>query len=149
MRNFLFGPPGSGGFDLASLNIQRGRDHGLANYNQMRADFGLVPFTSFNQFGGDVFGWIGLNYLYGDIDEIDAWAGMLVEDKVPGSELGGLAHKVIADQFTRLRDGDRYWYQKILTVPIQRFVDSQRLSDIVRRNTTIDQEIADDMFHVQ
>jgi len=26
VRNFLFGDPGSGGFDLASLNIQRGRD---------------------------------------------------------------------------------------------------------------------------
>ena len=26
VRNFLFGPPGVGGFDLASLNIQRRRD---------------------------------------------------------------------------------------------------------------------------
>ena len=29
VRNFLFGAPGSGGSDLVSPNIQRGRDHGL------------------------------------------------------------------------------------------------------------------------
>ena len=49
VRNFLFGPPGSGGFDLASLNIQRGRDHGLADYNQARTDLGLDPVTSFSE----------------------------------------------------------------------------------------------------
>ena len=27
IRNFLFGPPGAGGFDLVCLNTARGRDH--------------------------------------------------------------------------------------------------------------------------
>src|SRR5205814_6400638 len=47
LRNFLFGPPGAGGFDLASLNIQRGRDHGLADYNSTRLASGLPRVTSF------------------------------------------------------------------------------------------------------
>jgi hypothetical protein len=40
VRNFLFGPPGAGGFDLASLNMQRGRDHGPPTYNTVLKMFG-------------------------------------------------------------------------------------------------------------
>jgi hypothetical protein len=47
VRNFLFGPAGSGGLDLASLNIQRGRDHGLADYDTIRAAYGLARVASF------------------------------------------------------------------------------------------------------
>ena len=53
VRNFLFGPPGAGGLDLASLNIQRGRDHGLADYNTTRAALGLPRVTSFDQITSD------------------------------------------------------------------------------------------------
>src|SRR5262249_8846745 len=54
VRNFLFGPPGAGGLDLASLNIQRGRDHGLADYNTTREAYGLPRVTSFAQITSDV-----------------------------------------------------------------------------------------------
>jgi peroxidase len=46
LRSFLFVNPGKiAGLDLASFNIQRGRDHGLPDYNTLREAFGLSKHT--------------------------------------------------------------------------------------------------------
>ena len=111
VRNFLFGSPGAGGFDLAALNIQRGRDHGLADYNQTRVDFGLAWVTSFDQITSDPELAGRLEQLYGSVDNVDAWIGILAEDHVTGSSLGELGRTILIDQFSRLRNGDRFWYE--------------------------------------
>src|SRR5206468_10040851 len=80
VRNFLFGPPGAGGLDLVSLNIQRGRDHGLADYNSMRAAYGLPRVTRFDQITSDATVQGRLEALYGTVANIDAWVGALAED---------------------------------------------------------------------
>src|SRR5207248_1833447 len=77
VRNFLFGPPGAGGFDLAARNIQRGRDHGLANYNATRSAYGLPAVTSFAQITSDVSLQQRLQQLYGNVNNIDLWVGAL------------------------------------------------------------------------
>ena len=149
VRNFLFGPPGAGGFDLASLNIQRGRDHGLSDYNSVREAYGLAPRSSFAEITSDAALAAELEALYGSVDDIDLWVAGLAEDHLPGGHLGETMATIVADQFLRLRDGDRFWYQSALPAPIVRFVDKQSLSRIIKRNTSIGGELQDDVFHVQ
>src|SRR5213075_3056998 len=107
IRNFLFGPPGAGGMDLAAIDIQRGRDHGLADYNTMRQDFGLSKVTTFAQITSDPAVQAQLQSLYGTVDNIDAFVGALAEDHLPGSSVGALTSAMLVDQFGRLRSGDR------------------------------------------
>ena len=137
LRNFLFGPPGAGGFDLASLNMQRGRDHGLADYNSTRAAYGLPRVTSFAQITGNLDLQARLASLYGNVDSIDLWIGGLAEDHVPGSSVGPTFRKIIADQFERIRDGDRLWYLRVFSGAQRQALQQTRLSEIIRRNTTI------------
>jgi hypothetical protein len=137
VRNFLFGQPGSGGFDLASLNIQRGRDHGLADYNQTRVDLGLAPVASFAEITSDAELAAQLESLYGSVDEIDVWVGGLAEDHLPGSSVGELFSTIIIDQFERIRDGDRLWFENILSGRVLAEVESTTLADVIARNTDI------------
>lgn len=148
VRNFLFGPPGAGGFDLASLNIQRGRDHGLPSYNDARWMMGLMPRASFAEVISDPDVQARLASVYTDVDEMDLWVGALAEEPVNGGHVGELAFKVIAKQFTALRNGDRYWYQAALTPEEIDVVESTTLADVIRRNTSIGPELSDDVFRV-
>ncbi|MCA9118542.1 MAG: carboxypeptidase regulatory-like domain-containing protein [Planctomycetaceae bacterium] len=137
LRNFLFGAPGQGGLDLASLNIQRGRDHGLADYNAVREAYGLPRVESFEEITSDPEVQQTLAELYGTVDNIDLWVGGLAEDHAPGSSLGETFQRIVADQFERLRDGDRLWYENVFSGRELRMIDQTRLSDILQRNTTI------------
>ena len=94
LRNFLFGPPGAGGFDLASLNIQRGRDHGLSDYNSTRVAYGLPPVTSFADITTNPDLQAKLATLYGDVGQIDLWVGGLSEDHLAGSSMGPTFQKL-------------------------------------------------------
>jgi hypothetical protein len=148
VRNFLFGPPGAGGFDLASLNIQRGRDHGLPRYNQVREDWGLARKSSFADVTSDSGLQARLAAAYASVDDIDAWVGALAEDHVNDGLCGELVFTILQDQFTRARNGDRFWYQIYLPPSLVRMVEQQTLARIIRRNTPIGKELQPEVFLV-
>ena len=148
LRDFLFGAPGAGGLDLASLNIQRGRDHGLPRYNVLRTSQGLATHASFADITSDTAVQANLAAVYPSAAHVDAWVGALAEDKLAGALVGELLHHVLAEQFRRLRDGDRFWYERTFHGAALAEVRATRLSDVLRRNTGLGNEIPDDVFHI-
>lgn len=137
VRNFLFGPPGAGGLDLASLNIQRGREHGLGDYNSTRKAVGLAPVSSFNQITSDEELAAKLQSLYGSVDKVDLWVGGLAEDHARGSNVGVTFQRILVEQFTRTRSGDRFWYERDLKGADLRTVRGTSLAKIIAANTGI------------
>lgn len=102
-----------GGLDLVALNIQRGRDHGLAGYPDWRARCGLSRPESF----ADLLEYMKpdsvtrISEMYDEVGDLDLYSGALSEIPMEGSLLGATASCLIVDQFVRLKTGDRFWYE--------------------------------------
>jgi hypothetical protein len=140
LRNQMFGPPGNGGMDLCAIDTQRGRDHGVPDFNTVREAFGLSRYTNWSDFTSDNAIIEALNSTYPDVDSVDALIGMLAEDHVENSALGETMHVIIKEQFTRLRDGDRLYYGSEFSEmrDIQDDINSTTLADVILRNTEIE-----------
>ncbi|MBR0696411.1 peroxidase family protein [Bradyrhizobium lablabi] len=134
LRNFLVDPPDA--LDLAAINIQRGHDLGLGTLNQTREALGLEPYTDFDQLSSNPATAAAFEQAYGSIDAVDLWAGGLAEDHAPGSIIGSTFGKIIGDQFSALRDGDRYYFenQKFDQQTLKE-IKSTTLSDLILRDT--------------
>jgi Animal haem peroxidase len=134
LRNFLFDPPD--GMDLAAINIQRGHDLGLGTLNQTREALGLTPYTSFDQLSSDPETAAAFEKAYGSIDAVDLWAGGLAEDHAEGAIIGPTFGRIIGDQFTALRDGDRYYFEnQNFDRETLREIKGTTLSDLILRDT--------------
>ncbi|XP_041668807.1 peroxidasin isoform X3 [Cheilinus undulatus] len=100
--------------DLAAMNIQRGRDHGIPPYNDYRTFCNLSSAHTFDDLRNEIKNpdvRDKLQRLYGTPLNIDLFPALMVEDLVPGSRLGPTLMCLLAAQFRRLRDGDRFWYE--------------------------------------
>lgn len=139
LRNMLFGRPDepSGALhDLASINMNRADDHGLPKYNAARVAYGLAKKNSFAELSSDESIQQALASVYGTVDDIHLWIGALAEDHVgDGAQVGELTATGLREQFTRLRDGDRFWYESILSASQIAAVKATTFSDIIRQTT--------------
>ncbi len=152
VRNLLFAEAGAAGIDLAALNIQRGRDHGIASYNAVRKAYGLHLAVAFSDVSEDPTVVQSLGEVYSDVSDVDLWIGGLAEDHVPGAMVGETFHAIITDQFRRLRDGDRFWFEGdpfFLAHPeLLGDIRETTLAEVIQRNTLIGDEIPDNVFVV-
>lgn len=101
------------GLDLVSLNIQRGRDHGLPTYPNWREFCGLSRPKTFDDMTGyvDEDSLSSLKAVYKQVDDVDVYSGALSELPIQGGMLGPTLTCLISDQFVRLKQGDSFWYE--------------------------------------
>ncbi|XP_009816049.2 thyroid peroxidase [Gavia stellata] len=144
----LFVLSNNGSLDLASLNLQRGRDHGLPGYNDWREFCGLPKLETQTDLSTVI-----TNHnvtekimeLYHNPSNIDVWLGGLVEDFLPGARTGPLFACIIGKQMKALRDGDRFWWENdnVFTDAQKHELKKHSLSRVICDNTGISEVPAD------
>ena len=116
LLDHLFERPGSPGLNLAALNIQRGRDHGLPGYNAFRKYCGLTDAKSFSNTFKEIKNKENrrlLAKLYNDDPNLaDLWVAGLAEVPANGGMVGATFRCIIREQMRRTRDGDRLFYRR-------------------------------------
>ncbi|XP_037069633.1 chorion peroxidase-like [Pollicipes pollicipes] len=113
LTEHLFQERGSAcGLDLLAINIQRGRDHGIATYAAARRWCGLPPMPTFSDLTRvmqpDAV--IRLAGVYRSVEDIDLFIGGVSERPAEGALVGPTFQCIIGNQFFRLRWGDNYFY---------------------------------------
>ncbi|XP_071089131.1 salivary peroxidase/catechol oxidase-like [Haliotis cracherodii] len=111
----LFADSNGNSMDLAALNIQRGRDHGLPSYTKWRKYCNIPEATPFSGLAYTTHTAKAAGHLkdvYGHIDDIDLFPGALSEKPVPGGMVGPTFTCLLAKQFQALKEGDRFWFEE-------------------------------------
>ncbi|NXN20660.1 DUOX2 oxidase, partial [Nycticryphes semicollaris] len=108
LQDFWYGPLKYSRTDYVASWLQRGRDLGLPTYNQARERFGLKPLQNWSDLAPHL-----------DREVLEKVTALYANNTarlelLPGGMLeadGTLFSAIILDQFVRLRDGDRFWFE--------------------------------------
>ena len=116
---------------------------GIPDYNTLRVGLGLKNKTQWEDITLDANVIRILKELYGSngLNDIDAFVGGLAEEHVEGGSVGELFAHIIADQFYRLRNGDRHWYENVGVEGnaelIPTIVQDAKMSTVIQRNSNL------------
>lgn len=117
--------------DLAAINIQRGREHGISGYNEYRSKCNMTVAKTFDDLKKEISDAdvrAKLKKLYGHPSNIDLFVGGILEDQVKGAKIGPLFRCILIEQFDRLRRGDRHWYENPSTFEPQQLTQIKMAS---------------------
>ena len=102
-------------FDLASINIQRARDHGIPPY-MIWKKWATRTCGETSDFRNELT-YIRLLQTYGSLDTVDLWVGGLAEEPVRGGLIGATFACIFANTFAALRNGDRFYFENCAPEP--------------------------------
>ncbi|XP_060228150.1 dual oxidase 2 [Meriones unguiculatus] len=111
LRDYWPGPDRFSRTDYVASSIQRGRDMGLPSYSQALLALGLEPPKNWSALNPKVEPQVleATAALYNqDLSQLELLLGGLLESH---GNPGPLFSTIVLDQFVRLRDGDRYWFE--------------------------------------
>uniref|UniRef100_A0A8C2KXH2 NAD(P)H oxidase (H2O2-forming) n=1 Tax=Cyprinus carpio TaxID=7962 RepID=A0A8C2KXH2_CYPCA len=113
LRDYMYGPLRFSRSDAVALTIQRGRDFGLPSYNQIRESLNMRPVNSWDEINPKLKNTQVLPQpsLYeNDISRLELFVGGLLESQ---EGPGPVFSAIILDQFERIRNADRFWFENI------------------------------------
>ncbi|XP_011353473.1 dual oxidase 2 [Pteropus vampyrus] len=111
LRDYWPGPGKFSRTDYVASSIQRGRDMGLPSYSQALLALGLETPKNWSYLNPNVDPQVleAVAALYNqDLSRLELLPGGLLESH---GDPGLLFSAIVLDQFVRLRDGDRYWFE--------------------------------------
>ena len=141
--------------DLATLNIQRARDHGIQPYIVWKKWATRICGET-SEFQNELT-YIRFLQTYGSLDTVDLWVGGLAEEPVSGGLVGATFACIFANTFQPLRNGDRFYFENVQSDsnPDAFFTAEQRdeikkasLSRIICDNSDNIQEIQPNAFRL-
>ncbi|KAG7245490.1 hypothetical protein INR49_010941 [Caranx melampygus] len=114
LRDYMYGPLRFSRTDLVATTIQRGRDFGLRSYTEVRKALDLPPVKTFEDINPELSRTNpqllrDVAELYNrDISKLELFPGGLLESL---DSPGPVFSTIILDQFERIRNGDRFWFE--------------------------------------